>query len=319
VNITEPKPAIVDYDTGGYDYRGFWQGKDYEQWSETHALRVAMRHLGRPRWLADFGGGFGRNAAHYRERVDHSVLIDYSRANLSRAAQLYGEDISAGRMFLVRADLNQLPFVSSAFDSGIVVRVLHHLPDLNQTLREMGRVVGRSWILDVPIKHHALGVARAAVKGEIKSVRSDAPRQTGNTEFPFFNYKLDAVRDALHAQQWDTTLLASVNNFRRWDRRLPGAAVKGLSPLFHALEVGMQSVGKGWWGPSQFVLALRQPPGVPALRNLDELGEPEDPDFSRRVVCPACKQALRWSADSARCTNCERDYARDGSFWDFAT
>jgi SAM-dependent methyltransferase len=319
VNATEPKPAIVDYDTGGYDYRGFWQGKDYEHWSETRALRVAMRHLGRPRWLADFGGGFGRNAVQYLGRVDHAVLIDYSRSNLTRAAQLYEDEIASGHMFLLRADLNQLPFVDAAFDSAIVVRVLHHLPDLNRTLREMGRVVGRSWILDVPIKDHALGMMRGAVKGDIKPLRDDIPRQTGNTEYPFFNFKLEAVRRALLEQRWDTTQLASVNNFRRWDRRLPNAAVKGLAPLFHALEVGMQSVGKGWWGPSQFVLALRQPPGEPLLQNADQLGEPEHAEFSRRVVCPACKQALRWSQNTAHCANCRRDFVRDGAFWDFAT
>ena len=318
MNTTERKPAIVDYDTGGYDYRGFWQGKDYEHWSETRALRAAIRHLGRPRWLVDFGGGFGRNAAHYRDRVDHSVLVDYSRTNLTRAAQLHGDDIAAGRMFLVRADLNQLPFVDAAFDSAIVVRVLHHLPDLNRTLAEMGRTIGRSWILDVPIKHHALGMVRATMKRDLKSLRNDVPRQTGSTEFPFFNFNLNTVRETLHSEHWDTTLLASVNNFRRWDRRLPGAAVKGLSPLVHVLERSMQGVGKGWWGPSQFVLALRQSPSDPSLQGLDELGEQTHAEFARRMTCPSCRQPLQWSTDSAHCASCGRDFKNNGAYWNFA-
>jgi SAM-dependent methyltransferase len=318
VNTTEPKPAIVNYDAAGYDYTSFWEGKDYEHWSEGRALRRAITQLGRPRWLADFGGGFGRNAVHYRDRVDHSVLIDYSRTNLSRAAQIHSDDIAAGRMFLVRADLNHLPFTGAAFDSAIVIRVLHHLPDLDRTLAEMGRVVGRSWILDVPIKHHAFGIMRGAVHRDIRSLRDETPRQTGNTEFPFFNYRLETVRETLRSGQWDTTLLASVNNFRRWDRRLPGVAVKGLTPFVHLLERGMQGAGRGWWGPSQFLLALRQPPADPVLPDSAGLGEPGQAGFTVRVVCPACRQPLRWSHDAARCDVCERDFAREGAFWNFA-
>src|SRR5690349_13860415 len=108
--------AIADYDRNGYDYRAFWNGRDYEAWAEDRALHRLAPLLEHPRWLADFGAGFGRNATHYRTRADRYVLIDYSATNLRNAAATLAPDIRSGRAFLIRADLNRLPFVDAAFD-----------------------------------------------------------------------------------------------------------------------------------------------------------------------------------------------------------
>src|SRR5262245_20593529 len=212
---------IADYDSGGYDYRSYWSGRDYERWAEERALRRLVQGLGPARWLADFGGGFGRNAVHYRELAQHYVLVDYSTTNLANAAERLAGDVAGGRAFLVRADLNRLPFVDGAFDAALVVRVLHHLSDLDGALTEMGRTIAGNWLLDVPIKHHVLGLVRAAAGRRLETVRDAAPIATGTTDQPFWNFSLTAVRRTLRRLGWDTALAASVNNLRRWDRALP--------------------------------------------------------------------------------------------------
>src|SRR4051812_36738227 len=161
---TPPQPSVIDYDQGGYDYREFWTDRQYEDWAESRVLDRIIGKFGHPRWFADFGGGFGRNAVHYRDRDRHSVIVDYSANNLTHAGELHAADVAAGRIHLVRGSVTELPFVDGAFDAAMVVRVLHHLDDVEQALNEMGRTINGSWLVDVPIKHHALGRLRSAVR-----------------------------------------------------------------------------------------------------------------------------------------------------------
>ena len=298
---------VIDYDAGGYDYRSYWTAHGYEQWAEDRALRRHFRTLGTPRWLADFGGGFGRNAEHYRYRARHYVIADYSSTNLTNAARLLADDVAAGRAYLVRCDLNRLPFVDGAFDASLVVRVLHHLPDLAGALAEMGRTTTGTWLIDVPIKHHVFGVVRGAATGNLAAVRDARPIATGTTGYPFWNFSLPAVRRALADLGWHTSRVASVNNLRRWDRRLPPWLVRGATPAAYCAEAVLQPLGRGWWGPSQFLRAWRAVP-VPA-------GSPAG--LAELVACPACRGPLHWSTRVARCPACALAYPRRGDHWDF--
>jgi SAM-dependent methyltransferase len=307
--------AIADYDSNGYDYRDYWNGRDYEQMAEDRALRRLMPRLGRARWFVDFGGGFGRNAAHYRSRAARYVIVDYSATNLANAARLLADDVAAGRAFLVRADLNALPFADAAFDAAMVVRVLHHLPDLDRALAEMGRVVGGRWLIDVPIKHHVLGVARGVVRRDRRAVHGPDPVRTTAGAEPFWNFQLTAVRGLLSRYGWQTRLVASVNNLRRWDRRLPRRAARAVRPAALLVEALAQRCGMGWWGPNQFVLAERSAPvredgtttriraGAPAVAAV--------------LGCPRCRGGLTWSADDASCMDCAGRYERVDGYWDF--
>jgi SAM-dependent methyltransferase len=307
---------IADYDSNGYDYRAYWHGRDYEQMAEDRALRRLVPRLGRSQWFADFGGGFGRNAAHYRSRAARYVIVDYSATNLANASHMLAEDVSAGRAFLVRADLNALPFVDAAFDAAIVVRVLHHLPDLERAMAEMGRVVGGRWLIDVPIKHHVLGVARGVVRREWHTVLGPDPVRTTAGAEPFWNFQLAAVRRLLLRYGWQTRVAASVNNLRRWDRGLSRRTAGALRPAALVIEALVQRCGIGWWGPNQFVLAERSAPvrgnGATTTRVW-----PGAPAIAAVLACPRCHGGLVWSADAASCMDCPGRYERVDAYWDF--
>lgn len=322
--------SIVNYDADGYDYRRYWTGRDYERWAERRALRRSVPKLGKPAWFIDLGGGFGRNAEHYRQRAEHYVLADYSATNLRNAAELLADDLAAGRAFLVRCDLNALPFTDGAFDAGMSVRVLHHLSDIDHALSEMGRTITGRWLLDVPIKHHAFAMIRGAVRGRWSETRGPKPLRTGTSAEPFWNYQLAAIRQTLAREGWRTSLVASVNNLRRWDRRLPKPLAWAGRPLVRVLEVAAQNGGRGWWGPSQFVLARRaaapvaaempvapNAPVTPVVAGPSEQSPIGVPAFATRLRCPACQSALRWTSAEAICAGCGHSYRKSNDYWDF--
>ena len=106
--MTTPVPSsahVINYDEGGYDYRKFWQGRDYENWAEARLLRRLMKQIPRQRWIADLGGGFGRNVPHYANNADHVVLVDYSWTNLTNAEQTLLPQGPSERIFLIRGNI----------------------------------------------------------------------------------------------------------------------------------------------------------------------------------------------------------------------
>lgn len=312
------EPAIADYDSNDYDYRTYWDGREYEHRAEAAALRRLFERRAPCGWLVDLGGGYGRNAEHYRGVAERCVLVDYSTANLEHAAQRHGWDVLAGRMHLVRADINALPFRTAAFDGALAVRLLHHLPDLDVALPEMLRTVGGWAIIDIPIKHHLLARGRAMLHGGGSDLRDAAPRVNGSTAHPFRSFQLTAVREQLTALGWHSEVTASVNNFRRWDQLVPRHGVTALSPVVQALESVAQRIGRGWWGPNQLVSATRIQPRAAAADPPPRYVDPQLGALAARMCCPSCGGELGWTSQDATCATCSLRYPRRGAYWDFA-
>ena len=314
-------PIIADYDADGYDYRSHWKNRAYEQWAEANVFSRLLSDIGEAQWIIDLGGGFGRNTIHYYQHAEHSVIVDYSVTNLQHAASVYRREIENGKIFLIRADLYHLPFVDGAFDVGLTIRVLHHMAEVESALKEMGRVIGQEWLLDVPIKHHIFARIRGLMHFKASKLSTWEPRILGNGETPFVSFHLSMVRQLLTRYGWDNSVVASVNNFRRWDQVLPAWSSAALRPLVYKLEKAAQRLGKGWWGPSQFVRATRQTlltPQTPiSLLPQAHINSPALEELATKMFCPACRAPLQWSRDSARCHNCARQYLRIGLIWDF--
>jgi ubiquinone/menaquinone biosynthesis C-methylase UbiE len=309
---------VINYDAGGYDYREFWQGRDYEQWAEAYVIRRILRRTPPVQWMVDLGGGFGRNVPHELERAQHVALVDYSWTNLTNAEKtLLADGKNAGRVFLVRANLYHLPFQDNAFEMGATIRVLHHLAATEAALTEMGRVLGEHWLLDVPIKHHLLARMKAALRGGGKQLRTRAANELGSKDEPFWNYHLGAIRDAVRKDGWSDALVASVANFRRWERAVPGPLRAPVRPVVYSAERLAQPMGRGWWGPAQFLwLTKRQPQAFVAPQLTSMPPAPWDA-FAPRLWCPACHGAFAWTADAATCQSCHKTFTRTGAIWDF--
>jgi ubiquinone/menaquinone biosynthesis C-methylase UbiE len=105
-------------------------------------VRAFLRQIPRDGVIADIGGGWGWHWRHIRtERPDVSVVIvDFVRANLSRAAALLG-DLVNEQVFLVHGDATCLPFPSSLCDGYWSVQALQHIPDFEQAVQEAHRIL----------------------------------------------------------------------------------------------------------------------------------------------------------------------------------
>jgi len=312
VDMTKADTPTIDYDANGYDYQQYWEGRDYELWAEDRVLRRLVPQLGAYRWFVDLGGAYGRNAGYYLPQAVRAVILDYSATNLTNAAGRHADAVASGRLGLVRCDLNAIPFADLAFDGAMVVRVLHHLGDVDHALAEMSRIVRAAWLVDVPIKHHLLGLVRGAATGRLRQIRSAEPLVTGASDEKYFNFQLDAVRDRLTGLGWQTRLGASANNFRRWENRLPEQVARYARPLVHGMEAATQGLGKGWLGPSQFVVATREPAPESPFPTVDE-------PFTARMACPQCRGPLTFTEESATCSGCSREFAKHGPYWDFTS
>ena len=132
----EREPRLCDYENSTYR-TDFWegQGREYEDLAE----RIALRHLLPPagRHLIDIGAGFGRLEEFYGG-YEQVVLLDYSRSMLRQTQERLGR---SGRFVYVAASFYAIPFVDSAFDAAMMVRVIHHAEDLPAFTDRIARTI----------------------------------------------------------------------------------------------------------------------------------------------------------------------------------
>ena len=156
-NSSESPRSICDYEGSGYR-EDFWvgQGREYEDLAERIALAKLLPARGRR--LLEIGAGFGRLADMYAG-YDEVVLLDFSRSLLQQAQAGLGGD---PRFTFVAADLYDLPFFANQFDAVVMIRVIHHLVDVSQALRQVGHVLAGdgSFILEFANKRNLKAVAR---------------------------------------------------------------------------------------------------------------------------------------------------------------
>jgi ubiquinone/menaquinone biosynthesis C-methylase UbiE len=153
-------PRICDYEGSAYQ-QDFWQrgGRQYEDAVERRALRRLLPARGRR--LLEIGAGFGRITDEYA-MYDEVVLLDYAFSHMQQARAHLG---SAPRFTFVAADAYHLPFAAGAFDGVTVIRVIHHIADVDALLAQVRRVLvpGGLFILEFANKRNLKAIARYAL------------------------------------------------------------------------------------------------------------------------------------------------------------
>ena len=288
-------PRMCDYE--GSSYRtDFWegQGRDYEDRAERIALRRLLPPTGRR--LLDIGAGFGRLAEFY-SGYDQVVLLDYSRSLLRQAQAQLGRD---GRILYVAANFYSMPFVDSAFDTAMMVRVIHHVEEVPDLLDEVARVLvgGGTYVLEFASKRHLKAILRHALGRQRWSPFDPTPY-----EFAEMNYDFHPVwmRDRLIEAGFHVKHQRTVSHFRlpllkRW---VPARVLATLDGL-------CQPTG-AWWQltPSVFVQGIVDKPVGAG---------PADSLF----CCPACGCAgLHESSQVLSCANCGRRWPIEDGIYNF--
>ena len=131
---------LYDWSARVYDrIKGYNPG--YEQWFLGLPLNQALADYPDP-LILDVATGTARLARTlfqqngFRGRL---IGLDLSRKMLQQAAQ--ATELWTNRITLIRQDASQLPFPDATFDAVVCLEALEFMPDPDQVLREMVRVL----------------------------------------------------------------------------------------------------------------------------------------------------------------------------------
>ena len=287
-------PAFCNYE--GSQYRtDFWEGKgrDYENRAERIALRAMIPPTGQR--IVDLGAGFGRLVDLY-DGYQQIVLLDYSRSLLEEARQRLGDD---PRFTYVAGNLYKLPFAEGAFDTAVMVRVIHHLAEPGIAIQEIGRILaaGRHLVLEYANKRNLKAILRYWLRRQGQNPFSLDPWEFVPLNYDFHPRYISGLLDeagfGLRAQR-------AVSAFRvGWLKRMIPAAT--LAVLDGALQV---PTGPLKLTPSVFLKAQR-PGEAQALS-------------AALFRCPECgSTGLREEDLSLACDSCDRHWSRQGGIYDF--
>lgn len=288
-------PHFLDYE--GSDYRtAFWEhgGREYEDLVERVALRKLLPPSGRR--ILDIGAGFGRLADLYNnyERV---YLLDYSRSLLEEARARLGTE----RYIYIIANLYEMPFTENAFDTVVMVRVLHHQSDVPAALRRIGAVVGPEgiFVLEYANKRNLKTVLRYLLRRG-PSPFSHEPLEFARLHFDFHPAYVEAeMRKAGFLIQ--RRLAVSTFRIGALKRLVPAHVLAVFDGLLQSPTAGLQLA------PSIFLQARAKKCGT---------GLAPDPIFR----CPTCGGTdLQFKKNSLECSGCGRRWSAQDGLFDFKT
>ncbi len=295
---------VIDYEHSPYRTE-FWETVDrsYEDAVERLALRRLLPVQGQR--LVDLGAGFGRLANEYAG-YRQVVLFDYSRTMLEQAVARWGHD---PRFVFVAGNVYQMPFRPASMNTVVMIRVMHHLEQSLQALRQIDTILCPNGVslLEYANKRNLKAVVRHALGRQSWSPHAREP-----VEFVEMNFNFHPAW--MQAQLAHTNLVCEtrygVSHFRvPWLKRLvPGAWLAALD-----------SCGFRWGGhyplaPSVFLRTIKSGPAstsAPVAAAADPL-----PTWLRCPHCPV-RTLVQPAASLLHCPGCSRQYARRHGIWDF--
>jgi ubiquinone/menaquinone biosynthesis C-methylase UbiE len=286
---------ICDYEDS--DYRtDFWegQGREYEDLAERAALRRLLPPRGRR--LLDVGAGFGRLSEFYAG-YDQVVLLDYSRSLLRQAQARLGRD---PRFVYVAASFYAMPFAADQFDAAMMVRVMHHVADVQTFLSEVARILagGSTFVVEHANKRHLKAILRYALGRQAWDPFSWEPYEFVEMNFDFHP---DWMRARLAEAMFHVKRTLTVSHFRLplFKRLLPAR-------LLAAADAALQPTG-AWWQLTPSVFFQAEAEGAPA-----------DATDTLCFHCPACGHSpLKEIGDGLTCPACEQDWPIHDGIYNF--
>ncbi len=291
--------TVTNYDEGQYNYADYWRDRTYEQRADLLALSEMLR-VGGHGWIADLGSGYRRLAPVYAGTNRPVLFVDYSFSLLRQAQAQYGPP-SPARQY-VAANLNYLPIRSGSVATCLLIRVMHHLPSYRRVLREVTRIGQSEWIIDVPQKLHALGRARALVRGRYRALHDEAPINLSHRpDRVFLNYHPAVIRRELERLGWRADTERSVSNFRAaW-----------LTEHLHAKRL---MVIERWAQP--WLASLRFGPNIWIALSRSGVLTPI-PDWNHLFACPRCGGDLELASfQQLGCSACGEHFTQQDGVWD---
>ena len=179
--------------------------------------------------LIDIGAGAGRLGDLYLG-YDEVILMDYARSTIVEARDRWGHD---PRFKFVAADLYTLPFVDAAFDSIVMIRVIHHIVDVPRALgniRAAMKPTGR-FVFEFANKRNLKAIARYALRKQRWSPFDQKPIEFVELNFDFHP---DWMKQQLRQAGFTIRQARSVSMFRA---ERPQALIRSQAPRFHRWRI----------------------------------------------------------------------------------
>lgn len=203
-----------------YDYRQYWQGRQYADQAEKIALNKLLEQIPADsrNTLLDIGGGFGRLSHFFSPHFKTVRLIEPS-AKLMQEAKKELKDyknITFHRSKIKGIELEQ------AADVACLVRVAHHLNNLPEALEKINQLLtpGGYLILEFANKINFKARIRAFFLGEqqglytLASVDRRSPKNIRQGSIAFLNHHPEKITQLLEEAGFAVEEKLSVSNFR---------------------------------------------------------------------------------------------------------
>lgn len=247
--------VLADYNDKNYDYTKYWQGREYENKSEFIALRKFFSEdQSNMESVIDVGGGFGRLLPVLSDHFSDITVFDYSSKLLDIAqenARMIGFEIKT-----IKGDVNNISnLVDKKFSYVTMIRVSHHLEDLQKVFSEVNKILSDDgvFILEVANKIHFKSLISNLLKGNFKYFNKDSI-SVATKNVTFLNHHPRRVEELLDRCGFQVERKLSVSNFR-----LP--LFKKVIPLrmLIFLEKITQNLGAPiYFGPSIFYKIIKK-------------------------------------------------------------
>jgi ubiquinone/menaquinone biosynthesis C-methylase UbiE len=251
-------PAHYD----SYDYLAYWKDRDYEHGSEILAIKSFLEKIPKITTILEIGAGYGRLTPSYAFRAKKIILTDPSAKLLKSAKENLKE---YKNIKFIHSGIDNLPgkVKKKSVDLVILVRVLHHLENLEKTFDVVNKSLKDRgfFILEFANKCHFKARLLAFLRGNLtfpfeifpKDLRSKKTLKKGC--LPFLNYHPDIIKEKLKNAGFRIVESRSVSNIRN------PLAKKFLSTNFLlSVEKCLQKpLAHVDFGPSIFILAQKKP------------------------------------------------------------
>jgi len=249
-------PAAYD----SYDYPSYWKGREYEHQSEFLALKKLVSKIPKVNKIIEIGAGFGRLLPSYQFRSRKIVLTDPSAKLMSIARKKYSK---FKNIEFIQTKLQNIPTTvkPKPFDLAIMVRVLHHIEDIDEAFEIISKLLSNRGylILEFANKNHLKACIRSISKGDftyplnIFPIDIRSKKHIKKKTLPFINYHPDQILEKLRLYNFEIIEVRSVSNIR-------STLLKRLFPVHTLIDLEkilQIPLAKFNFGPSFFVLARK--------------------------------------------------------------
>ncbi|HUD06665.1 MAG TPA: class I SAM-dependent methyltransferase [Candidatus Saccharimonadales bacterium] len=247
------KRRADQYDDPDYNYRDYWQGREYENASEELAIARLLKGK-KFKHAVDIGGGFGRLSLLLEDYAKKVTLAEPSAKQLKLASDYLKDHHNIEQMKLQADDLR---FADDSIDLILMVRVMHHLPDPSSEFKELARILSPDGFLILELANYTH--FRNRIKHSLKlkpfpkepvSIRTNLKR---SDDVAFVNHNPRTVIKQLSHEGLKVVKTLSVSNLRspRLKAMLPVAL------MLRGEKILQPRLAWFYFGPSVFLLVKK--------------------------------------------------------------